>query len=51
MMAALFLLFALVIIFIWKKWSKEAIILTMVTLVLCAFMFLYHATSKLGILL
>ncbi len=49
MMAGLFLLFALSIFFLYQKKYKSTLVLTIITLILCAFMLIYHATSDLGI--
>jgi fatty acid desaturase len=45
MMAGLFLLFFICMVLIFKQKRNEAIILTLVTLVLCLMMFMHHATD------
>lgn len=47
MMAALFLLFAVAVIFIWQAKRGPAILLCLITLFLCWMMFWYHATEAL----
>ena len=49
MMAGLFLLFGICIALIWYGHYKLPFALACITLILCAFMLIYHATSVLGI--
>jgi len=49
MMAALFLLFLICLFLIFKGKKRPAIVLTLVTLVLCLFMFIHHITLSIPI--
>lgn len=51
MMAALFFLFVIDMLLIWKGLRVPAIVLGLVTLLLCLAMFSYHATDVLQIML
>lgn len=51
MMAALFLVFAISMVFVWKGQRRVAFVIALFNLVLCVLMLWHHATTVLQIVL